>query len=28
LTGAKTARQAMTDAQAEADRILRPFRRA
>lgn len=27
LTGAKTAQQAMTDAQAEADRVLRPFRR-
>lgn len=27
LTGAKPARQAMADAQAEADRILRPFRR-
>jgi len=28
LTGSKTPRQAMADAQAEADRILRPFRRA
>jgi len=28
LTGAKTAQQAMADAQAEADRVLRPFRRA
>ena len=27
LTGAKTAQQAMADAQAEADRVLRPFRR-
>jgi sn-glycerol 3-phosphate transport system substrate-binding protein len=27
LTGAKTAAQAMKDAQAEADRILRPYRR-
>lgn len=27
LTGAKTAAQAMRDAQAEADRILRPYRR-
>lgn len=27
LTGAKSAQQAMADAQAEADRILRPFRR-
>jgi sn-glycerol 3-phosphate transport system substrate-binding protein len=28
LTGAKTAQQAMADAQAEAERVLRPFRRA
>ncbi len=28
LTGAKTAPQAMADAQAEAERVLRPFRRA
>jgi sn-glycerol 3-phosphate transport system substrate-binding protein len=28
LTGSKTAAQAMADAQAEADRVLRPFRRA
>ena len=27
LTGTKTAQQAMADAQAEADRVLRPFRR-
>lgn len=27
LTGAKSAQQAMADAQAEADRVLRPFRR-
>jgi sn-glycerol 3-phosphate transport system substrate-binding protein len=27
LTGAKTPAQALTDAQAEAERILKPFRR-